>query len=261
MRYLKLFEDLNNSEYYSELTNDEYVDRMWKQRNTGNIFSGIEIPDYCFTEVSKILRKKRYLLRKLDTLMECTVYIEGLGRCCLSIELLEDEWFVVRVNYHDGEFWSNKYFICDQIDGLLKFIDDKTIDNSKLHESIDGYERVGKYDNYDGTNIGAIEDFENIMDFWNTTTVKFSELDIKRFNTIFDPLHYKIVFSQLNDRLLTYLNPRHKIYIKKFDATTAFSSTFFAENFEPNKMNIMVLNFMITMNNQKNTTDVINGKD
>ena len=148
--------------------------------------------------------------------MECTVDIKDLGRCYLSIEMIEDMWFVIRVNYHDGEFWKNKYFLCDQIDGLLKFLEGKTIDNSKLHEgaSYDGYERVGKYDNYE---FDDMEDFENIMDFWNTTTVKFSELDIKRFNTIFDPLHYKIVFSQLNDRLLTYLNPRHKIYIKKFD--------------------------------------------
>jgi hypothetical protein len=144
MRYLKLFEDLKNSEFYSELTNDEYGERMWKQRGTGNTYSGIEIPNYCFIEVSKLLKRRGYLLRKLDTLMECTVDIKGLGRCYLSIEMIEDMWFLIRANYHDGKFWENKYFICDQIDGLLKFLEGKTIDNSKLHEgaSYDGYERA-----------------------------------------------------------------------------------------------------------------------
>jgi len=74
------------------------------------------------------------------------------------------------------------------------------------------YERIGKYDKWEG--IDDMEDAQHIIDFWDTPTVKFSERDLKGFNSIFD----NIVVSQTGDRLkaFTNLNKRYKIYIKKF---------------------------------------------
>lgn len=103
---IKLFEEYNNSEYYWKISRNEYPepDKI------------ISISSDAIKFVKKIYDKSKFLTAKVEhTYGRKYISIWTYDRCIMTIIELPDEWFYISKAGH-------KYYKCDQLEGLKKFI-------------------------------------------------------------------------------------------------------------------------------------------
>jgi hypothetical protein len=141
MRYIKLFKESNTDDYYKLIDMIEF--------NTSLNQSTININDNTVNKVeNQMLRKKSLHKRGIGNIItssysinkvivkqsheenrhqECNLFgisisiiNSSLVEFYLLIIELEDEWFLMRIRRNDDMV----YYKCDQLEGLLKCIDD-----------------------------------------------------------------------------------------------------------------------------------------
>jgi hypothetical protein len=113
----------------------------------GDFFQGLDIFEEMKTIASFFPRKRR-----ID----------------FGIDILNDEWFLIHLNYGDGDYI---FFKCDQFEGLEKFIEDLPTIALYYHISIPESffsNADNLVENYKDIEVGDIEDiFLEYIDKWN----------------------------------------------------------------------------------------------
>ena len=134
MKHLKLFENFTvEKDLFTEITEEEY-----EERNTDSDK---------FDTNSQILKYLNVLKSKYNSYLEADSMIvdiiekrrdgtNGDNKLELTINLTDDDWFIVRMEEYEYEWtgsWRGRevyddytepsYWKCDQIEGLIAFID------------------------------------------------------------------------------------------------------------------------------------------
>jgi hypothetical protein len=144
MNYIKLFESFDKSQFYREVNRDEYRkvvvpglpkykefhyyqanfnpekleivlnllhENGWKRDDD----TKTEIPHYSFGRCDIEENGKRIICRNLQLNPLPTMF----RNYPITIREMPDEWYAV-----DMEGFNDKFYICDQLDGLLEFLND-----------------------------------------------------------------------------------------------------------------------------------------
>ena len=124
MKYLELFESFSNEEYFKEISDIEYQDRLYQ--DIDDVFQkslSIDISDSEFEIISEMIRPLYNCMSEMSNKefgddghpLNSLVFGED-GEFEIFITKLPDEWFCV--NYEP----RSKYYCCDQLDGLKECI-------------------------------------------------------------------------------------------------------------------------------------------
>jgi len=156
MIHIKLFEGFNTDDYYKEISEDDFYDMVMD-----GIDSNSELEDIGLDYFEKLKTYKTDMNIRLNTSSRISSVIEKVVRI-ISIDSTSvkfksqgerlrelekrphlgyyfevygftDEWFLVyfedwsRSNNKVDSLLNQKYYKCDQMDGLIKFLKDKNI--------------------------------------------------------------------------------------------------------------------------------------
>jgi hypothetical protein len=121
MRYLKNFESVSNDEYYKEIDVDEY-------NSINNTFNRLEMVRFSESEASKL--KELFgnnALVNYDLLQISKQFKGKKDTPIFFIKKGYDDWFLVHMYYPSKKVkwkFTGQFWVCDQFDGLLKFLSD-----------------------------------------------------------------------------------------------------------------------------------------
>lgn len=104
MKHLKTFE--SNKEYYHNISSDDYWNRQ---------YDIIDISTEAYNLIYKSVHGK---LDELTGIKKEAFFISGRNNAFICE--LKDEWFTVA----SGLGYQRQYYLCDQLEGLSKCLDD-----------------------------------------------------------------------------------------------------------------------------------------
>ena len=133
MKHIKLFEGFNTDDYYTEISEDTARNLFGELKNKfentktltnkeidkiKSLYSNIEIPPNCDIDISKSYDDDGILNIILSRFIKSLQY--------QNIVKLDDDWFVLihLLSYRPVSGTRLLYFKCDQLDGLIKCIED-----------------------------------------------------------------------------------------------------------------------------------------
>jgi hypothetical protein len=143
MKYLKAFESYGVEDYYKEITEFEYDDDICNIGGTDGEEDveymrekWVEFTDQEISKITEILSEKKDVNYIID-LPNFKFWKEnGIARARLDIKpskkskTLENIMYIVKLEddwYYLYDCYPNKFYKCDQFDGLLKCIKDNII--------------------------------------------------------------------------------------------------------------------------------------
>ena len=133
LRYIKnfkLFEENINDLFKSR---KEYYEQIMRDFWDKDVSNRIKVTE-SFQKIRDMIQEKlgdnspfsNIQIKK--TKLDNRIVVEGdffqrsrLRRIDFGIDILEDEWFLIHLNYGDGDYI---FFKCDQFEGLEKFVED-----------------------------------------------------------------------------------------------------------------------------------------
>jgi hypothetical protein len=134
MIHLKKFNESSNDEYFTEISEQEWA-KLWIEitQHGPNRSLTIEIPEREADIILDYLRKKKEegKIKNIWHRPYTASWVKTIeanfvgGRTDILIELVEDEWYLVKFNDGMGLWRVDKFYKCDQLEGLLKFLDTK----------------------------------------------------------------------------------------------------------------------------------------
>jgi hypothetical protein len=123
MIHLKYFESDEYNSYYKEINFDEYDDKACSYDNKNKL---VDITQVELSMIKETIRKSKDIFKYpnpnhlADKSKSYLVVMDSKSSYVFIITKLKDEWFYIK------DFTNIKYYCCDQFDGLIKFLDDKT---------------------------------------------------------------------------------------------------------------------------------------
>jgi hypothetical protein len=129
MRHLKVFNENNSDQFYTE------IGKPSEARFANAAIDAIDFNVYNFNLIKnhlkpdvKIKLLKKLLLTEFDKIYVPATDLVKIITKNISIDIYEtdDEWFYVVYNHVSTPI---KYYKCDQIEGVLKLLKDKNIAN------------------------------------------------------------------------------------------------------------------------------------
>lgn len=138
MRYIKLFEGIGNNDYYQILTDDNPWAVISTERDVVNFSkNNIKLLSDLFTSKFKDIKIDCKGGKGKVIPFDVTIYRPSKT---ISIEMIqyEDDWFGVlisptSINPRTQKIDDEVFAKCDQIDGVIKFLQDYKILNKKYH--------------------------------------------------------------------------------------------------------------------------------
>jgi len=135
MIHIKLFEGFSTEDFYTPLEADDYYVKV--KESIPFIRKDIKYLTFLFYSfysyfivISVPSSLHQYLVSKedmsvdmFDNVKEIVSYTSP-SKKGFSIVALGDDYFTINIGSQDG---SNKYYLCDQMDGLLKVLKDKEV--------------------------------------------------------------------------------------------------------------------------------------
>ena len=121
MKYLQIYENFDNAEYYEEISIYTYIDLRNKS---------LDIDEVEFDKINSVLSEFNPNALKINTWPDfvkdpnikrdvCVqFYIPNKGTW-VYIYILSDEYYIIHITNKEG------YYKCDQIEGLEKLLNDK----------------------------------------------------------------------------------------------------------------------------------------
>lgn len=137
MKHIKLFEGFSTEDFYTPLEADDYYDKVKENipfarkdikyltslfYSFYSYFIVISVPNRIYDH-STLVSKEDISVDMFDNVKEIVSYTSP-SKKGFSIVALSDDYFTINIGSQDG---SNKYYLCDQMDGLLKVLKDKEV--------------------------------------------------------------------------------------------------------------------------------------
>jgi hypothetical protein len=128
---IKLFETFENNDYYQEIESDEWFDSMNSRIEISHVLNNIK---NLFGD--KFICKERFHSGKTESIIEVTSWgpnTQSDYQYLIRITLNDDEWFYVHcvivkgLGKKERTKQSIKIYKCDQWEGLVKLLKDKSI--------------------------------------------------------------------------------------------------------------------------------------
>ena len=143
MIHIKLFEGFSTEDFYTPLEADDYYDKVRQSipfaRKDIKYLTSLFYSFYSYFIVisvprlttnnkiydhSTLVSKEDISVDMFDNVKEIVSYTSP-SKKGFSIVALSDDYFTINIGSQDGS--SNKYYLCDQMDGLLKKLKDKEV--------------------------------------------------------------------------------------------------------------------------------------
>lgn len=142
MIHIKLFEGFSTEDFYTPLEADDYYVKVKESipftrkdikyltylfYSFYSYFIVISVPrlstNNSIYDHSTLVSKEDMSVDMFDNVKEIVSYTSP-SKKGFSILALGDDYFTINIGSQDG---SNKYYLCDQMDGLLKVLKDKEV--------------------------------------------------------------------------------------------------------------------------------------
>lgn len=131
MKYLKRFNESNSDDFYLEISSDEWDILVSKRIRVEDSYKKIE------DKVLDVFKEYHPEVKIAQAGMRIILKFGYNSRIVdMGIDVLPDEWFLVHINC---SYSGYDFFKCDQLEGLYRFLEDKSKNNLRknLFESVD----------------------------------------------------------------------------------------------------------------------------